>query len=861
MPLTPGEKLGPYEIQSLLGKGGMGEVYKAHDPRLRRDVAIKTSATQFSERFDREARAIASLNHTNVCHLYDVGPNYIVMELVEGETLAGAMTFDEALPVIRQLIDGIEAAHEKNIIHRDLKPANIKITHEGVVKILDFGLAKATEVWSAGDPGESPTLTMGATVAGTILGTAAYMSPEQAKGKQVDKRADIFSFGVVVYELLTGKSPFKGETVVESLGAILNKDPDWTPIPARAQRLLRCCLQKDRKSRLASISDARLILDEPVAVAAEPVTIIQKEPASKLPWLAAAAAVFAMAAYTFYPRPAPPVAEAVRFTIAPPEGSTLTPYRSQGAQAVVSPDGRYLVVVAEASDGSTARRLWLRPLGSQTAQQLDQTDGAFDPFWSPDSKNIAFFAEGKLKRIAVSGGSPINVCDAGSPEGGSWSEDGIILLSPGNAGLQRVAASGGVPAPVTNLATGEREHRHPQFLPGGKRFLYVVSGGSKPGLYLQALGSNQRTFLLETGRALAASGYVLYWRDNTVLAQPFDWDALKPVGEPLSVTDDVRGSSNNGRDAFSVSATGVLAYRGGGNLGTNRYRWYSREGKPDATGLELAAYGAVELSPDNKRAVVERATADGTDLWLVEFPGGTLSRLTSDPGAERWPTWSPDSRRIAFDRKDGIHQMLIGSGKATPVYPDLHTIETWSPQGFLVYTGIGTGGPTSRISLFAAPEETAVKPLDPKPRHLIEEKYAMDDVRVSPDGKWVAYLSQESGGPEIWVASFPEFTARRKISTGRGIAPLWRGDGKELIYFGGDDSFMSVEVKTGAGFEAGVPKPLFKPAGASVLSLQQILYAITYDGKRFFVRENPNAGAAEIEPVHVVLNWPALLGK
>jgi len=840
----------------------MGEVYKAHDSRLRRDVAIKTSATQFSERFDREARAIASLNHTNVCHLYDVGPNYIVMELVEGETLAGPMTFDEALPIIRQLIDGIEAAHEKNIIHRDLKPANIKITPDGIVKILDFGLAKATEV-AAADSVESPTLTMGATVAGTILGTAAYMSPEQAKGKQVDKRADIFSFGVVVYELLTGKSPFKGETVVESLGAILNKEPDWTPIPARAQRLLRCCLQKDRKLRLASISDARLILDEPVAVAAEPVTIIQKEPASKLPWIVGAAAVLAMATYTFYPRPAPPTAEAVRFTIAPPEGSTLTNNRGQGAQAVVSPDGRYLVFVADTlgSDGGTSRRLWLRPLGSQTAQQLDKTDGTVDPFWSPDSKNIAFFAEGKLKRIAVSGGSPINVCDVGSSEGGAWSEDGVILFSSGNVGLYRVAASGGVPSPATNLATGEREHRHPQFLPGGKRFLYVVLGGSKPGLYLQESGSNQRTFLLETGRALVASGYLLYWRDNTVLAQQFDWDALKPVGEPLSVTDDVRGSPTNGRNAFSVSATGVLAYRGGGNLGANRYRWYSREGKPDATGLELAAYGAVELSPDNKRAVVERGTNDGGDLWLVDFPGGTLSRLTSDPGSERFATWSPDSRRIAFDTQKGIHQMLIGSGKATLVYPNLHNIETWSPQGFLVYTGIGTGGVTNRISLFAAPEETAVKPLDPKPRHLIEEKYAMDDVRVSPDGKWVAYLSQESGGPEIWVASFPEFTARRKISMGRGIAPLWRGDGKELIYFGGDDSFMSVEVKTGAGFEAGVPKPLFKPAGASVLNLQQIFYAITNDGKRFFVRENPNAGATEIEPVHVVLNWPALLGK
>jgi eukaryotic-like serine/threonine-protein kinase len=855
MALAPGDTLGPYQIVASIGKGGMGEVFKARDTRLNRDVAIKVSAERFSERFEREARVIASLNHPNICTLYDVGPNYLVMEFIEGESPKGPLPLETVLSYARQMADAFDCAHEKAITHRDLKPANLKITPDGVLKVLDFGLAKVGQTRTEAPSQDSPTLTMGMTEVGMILGTAAYMAPEQAKGKVVDKRADIWAYGVVLYELSTGKRLFKGEDVGDILASVLKEHPDFDLVPEMLRPLLKSCLEKDPKRRLRDIADAMTLVGQALSPAAPR----QAESLSyRIVAAVATVVALALAAWTFYPRPAPPRPEAVRFTLPPAKGTTLTVNRREGSDQALSPDGRYVAFLAES--GGT-RSLWVRALGSQAAQQLDKTEAAIDPFWSPDSKNIAFYAGGKLKRIAVAGGSPISICDATSVEGGTWLQqasadgqtDGVILFAPSQASpILRVPASGGVPSPVTKLAQGEAGHLFPQFLPDGKRFLFFANGGVRPGIYVQALGSGERSFLLATrGRAsFAPPDYVLFMSDNNLLAQHVDWDALNPLGEPVLVTDEVRTAGP--RNSFSVSSTGALVYRAGSGAQV-QYRWFTRDGKPEGMGLTLGDYEAIDLSPDNKRAVVERSG----DLWLIEFPGGVLSRLTSDKATEEDAVWSPDSRRIAFRRagdKPGIYQMLIGSGKDTLVHPGSNSLEAWTRDGLLLTNGRHT------VALLPAPKEDAAGPLTEKPRTLLEVQYNVDQLRVSPDGKWVAYMSTESGNQEMWVAAFPGFTDRRKVSVGGARAPLWRADGKELIFDSQPDNFTAVDVKTGVTFEAGSPKILFKmPAGSG--SNARLYYAITNDAKRFLVRTTGGDGGGEVEPLQVILNWPALLGK
>ena len=463
MPLDPGARLGPYEILGPLGAGGMGEVYTARDSRLHRDVAIKIAGEAFTERFAREALAIAALNHTNICHLYDVGPDYLVMELVEGESPRGPLTFDEALPLIRQLIDGIEAAHERHIVHRDLKPANIKVTPDGILKILDFGLAKATDPDAArADPANSPTLA--ATQHGVIVGTSAYMAPEQARGRPADQRADIWAFGVIVYELLTGMKPFPGETTIEILGAVLNREPDLSAAPVRAHQLLRWCLEKDRKKRLQAIGDARRLLEEaPVAN-----VMVTREPLWWLGWVAAALTLVAGfgAAWILKPASETPL---MSFEISAPEGTTFGPVGSAPA-AVVSPDGTEVVLVARGHDGKAM--LWLRPLGSNTARVIPGTEAAARPFWAADSRAIGFFASGKLKRVALDGGQPQVLGDA--PAGnGSFTADGAVVFADFNRSLQ-ITAPGKPPATLFDLdrTRGEIAQSGPQVLPDGRHVLY-----------------------------------------------------------------------------------------------------------------------------------------------------------------------------------------------------------------------------------------------------------------------------------------------------------------------------------------------------------------------------------------------------
>ena len=581
--MKPGDRIGPYEILGLIGKGGMGEVYRARDPRLNRDVAIKVSNAQFTERFSREARAIAALNHTNICHLYDVGPDYLVMEYVEGQDLRGPMDFADALPIIQQLIDGIEAAHEKNIVHRDLKPANIKITPEGVVKILDFGLAKAMEPVSAssdGNPENSPTLTMGATAAGTILGTAAYMAPEQAKGKTADKRSDIWSFGVIVYEVLTGKRLFQGESAVEILSGVLNKEPDISAAPMRVRKLLSWCLEQDRKRRLQSIGDARRLLEE-----SESGTATAPAPASRSGWAAWLAVIGCTAAVSMASwmllRPVP-LPEVTRFEIHAPEGSKLP----LGTPAP-SPDGRTIAYTVTEKDGVT--RIHVRPMDSTESRALPGTENAVHPFWSPGGRSLAFVADNVLKRIDLAGGPARALTPVIAPWHGSWNQDDIILFGGPGRVVMQVYADGGVAALVARPEDkkGESSVGFSYFLSDGKRFLDGVShADERNSIELASLGSFERkTVIPDAGSAPilahAPSGktYLLYLRDASLVAQEFD-----------EASGTVRGSSAN-----LVSEVGRVAF-----LGTCP-RWASRPAvfsptKPEGARVKGSWLGSTGLA-------------------------------------------------------------------------------------------------------------------------------------------------------------------------------------------------------------------------------------------------------------------------
>jgi serine/threonine protein kinase len=583
--LSASDKLGPYEILALIGKGGMGEVYRARDPRLNRDVAIKISNAQFTERFTREARAIAALNHTNICHLYDVGPDYLVMEYVEGQDLRGPMDIEDALPIIQQLIDGIEAAHEKNIVHRDLKPANIKITPEGVVKILDFGLAKAMEPPSDNsNPENSPTLTMGATVAGTILGTAAYMAPEQAKGKTADKRSDIWSFGVIVYEMLTGKRLFQGESAVEILSGVLNQEPDINAAPVRVHRLLRWCLEKDRKQRLASISDARRLLVEN-----EPTSASDAPSRSRFGWVAWGLAVsgctaaVSLAAWMFL-RPVP-LPEVTRFEIHAPEGNTLP----LGPPAP-SPDGRTIAYTLTGKDGVT--RIHVRSMDSTESRVLPGTERARRAFWSPDGRSLAFVADDNLKRIDLAGGSAHALTQTSATFQGSWNRDGVILFGGASLITAQIPDDGGVAAPVAKLdeKKGETGVAFPDFLSDGKRFLVLV--GHRDGrnsIELASLGSLERTIVIPDS-ALSApilaptpggKTYLLYLRDTSLVAQEYDEASGKVRGSAVVLVGDIgRVGGGGARPAAGVSPTGILAYQNGnGASQSGELAWFDRSGK------------------------------------------------------------------------------------------------------------------------------------------------------------------------------------------------------------------------------------------------------------------------------------------
>ncbi len=901
-----GTRLGPYAIAAKLGEGGMGEVYRAHDSKLKRDVAIKVLPAAFVAeperlaRFEREAQLLAQLNHSNIAQIYGMetsGESHaLVMELVEGPTLAerleqGALPLGESLLFARQIAEALEEAHEKGIVHRDLKPQNVKLTGEGKVKVLDFGLAKAMDPTSASSlsPGDlarsptlmnSPTLTAAGTQLGVILGTAAYMAPEQARGKPVDKRADIWSFGVVLWEMLSGKALFAADTVPDTLARVLTREPDLAALPAEVpaaiRRLLRRCLERNPKNRLHDIADARIVLEDVVSGKAgesdaAPAGASDAAPGRpRLPWvLAASTALATVVAVTLAliqlrsPRGEP--ARALRLQVTPPESSTPT---NRGGFFALSPDGRYLVMVE-------AGELWVRPLDEVTPRRIEGIEGATYPFWSPDSAWIGFFEGGELRKVAREGGRPQRICAAPDGRGGSWSPEGVILFSDrfGDNGLSRVSAQGGTPTAVTETAgrAGNEVHRYPQFLPDGKSFLFLdlapspeVSGvyvgrqeGGKPERVLE--GSDQALYAQATSQG---GGVLFYRREKTLLAQRFDLASRRTHGEAIPVADGVGLSANTGSGAFSVSDAGLLAY-GGDVAVSSELVWFDRSGKRgERLGSDNGAAGEIlglSLAPGGRR--VAFGLGSPPDVYLQTLPGGEPSRFTFGP-APGWldPIWSPDGAEIAYATQDlaglpayelrrrradraGADEILISSRQA--IYP-----WDWSPDGRSMLYSDWDGdlwllplvGERKPVAYAAAPGN---------------QVYA----QFSPDGRWVAFASDEQGQFEVFVATVPESGALWQISSGGGTMPRWRRDGRELYFRANSGALMAVELGSGPGTAAieqrAAPQPLFQgipsPGNSPIFT-----YAPTEDGQRFLVA---TARKGAHLPITLLVNWPTALGR
>ena len=839
MELKPGDKLGPYEIVSAIGRGGMGEVWKARDPRLNRDVAIKTSRLGFSGRFKTEAQTIAALNHPNICTLFDVGPDYLVMEYIEGPTMAdrirkGAIPLDEVLLLAKQMADALEAAHEKGIVHRDLKPANVKIRPDGSVKVLDFGLAK-----SAAEPVEltsdSPTLM---SMSGMILGTAGYMSPEQARGQESDKRADIWAFGVVLYEMLTTKRLFDGATISDSLAAILTREADLTVAPEKTRRLLASCLEKDPRKRLRDIGDWARQLEITERVASAP----SQSQLGKAGWVAAVAlGLLAVAAIYF--RGAKAEVPETRVDI-------VTPTTSQPGSLALSPDGRRIAYVAS---GDGARRLWVRSLDSTSPQPLPGADGASSPFWSPDGRSLGFFADLKLKRIDLAGGQPQTLAEAPTSTGqGSWSTEGVILFNPGQyTSLFRVPASGGRAVPATKLEKGQSFHRAPRFLPGGKQFLFTIIGADSA-IWLGSLdgGEPRRIATIGIGAdsegEFIAPGWLVRARQGILVAQRFDAASGQLSGEPVSLAQAVGVDQVTLAGAFSVSPFGI-AWRAGGG-GRKQLMWFNRAGQ------SVGTFGAAsdsnlffpELSPDGKRVAITRGPVGSGDIWLQE--GTRSSRFTFDPADDRYIVWSPDGERVVFaSSRTGNYDLYLknanGSGSEDVLLhsPDNKRPNSWSPDGrFLLYSTDENNG------------DLIVLPLtgDRKAFPFLSTPFNERQGAFSPDGKWVAYASNESGRNEVYVRPFPTPGGQWQISTSGGDAPRWRADGKELYYMASDGKLMAVAVAQGAAFAPGTPEALFQTLVS--VGVQKPNYDVARDGR---ILVNTELSETANEPIHLLLNW------
>jgi serine/threonine protein kinase len=886
--LAPGTRLGPYEVTVQIGAGGMGEVYRATDTNLKRAVAIKVLPSSVSadperqSRFQREAEVLATLNDPHIAQIYGVekagGTLALVMELIEGPSLAdriakGPIPLDEVLPIGKQIAEALETAHEQGIIHRDLKPANIKVRGDGTVKVLDFGLAKALDpvgVSRSANLSMSPTITTPAmTQAGIILGTAAYMAPEQARGKTVDRRADIWAFGVVLFEMLSGRRAFDGDDLSITLASVLKTEPDWQTLPSATpvgiRGLLRRCLEKDPKRRLQAIGEARVQIENLLSGAAEesvPVTSARPSPNSRagLAWALSAAAfiavvsVAAIAAWLWWARPSAEPAK-VSFDI-------ITESSGSPNQIALSPDGTRLAAAVNSPKGLG---IWLRRLDDVSGQVLAGTvgiGGSPMPFWSPDSRSLAFFGLGKLNTIDLSGGPAVPLCDAPNPRGGTWNRDGWILFAPSDGPLFKCRTTNAVPLQVTALdrARGDLAHQHPKFLPDGVHFIFLVVS-TKPentGVYLGALNSQDTKQLVASNEmgVFAAPDHLLFMRGAAVMAQRFDTRQLKLEGDPFPVAQDVGISqTGNGVAGIAASDTGVLAYRSG-NLLDRVLRWVDRTGKPLGDVGEPGSRVNVALAPGGERLAETRVQGAASDIWITNLLRGGDQRFTFGPSRQDHAIWSPDGRHIVF--------AAVGDGAA----PDLYLGEPGSKaQAELLWKSESSKFPTDwssdgRYILYTEVKNSYdvwVLPLsgDKKPFPFLNTATSESWGRFSPDGQWVAYISTETGPPQVYVQAFPHGGHKEQVSITTGVDTHWRSDGRELFYVTLDPAAIwAVDVLTtnDTTFKAGVPHKLFDAVGIYRGS-SVTLYDVTRDGQRFLLNTSNTATSFANRPIRVVVNW------
>jgi Tol biopolymer transport system component/predicted Ser/Thr protein kinase len=825
--VTVGTHIGPYEILGLLGAGGMGEVYRARDTRLKREVALKVLPEAFANdpgrmaRFQREAEVLAAINHPNIAHVYGLEERAIVMELVEGETLAGPLAIDTALEYARQIAEALEYAHEKGVIHRDLKPANVKVTPEGQVKVLDFGLAKAIEnqAGAAGDPASSPTLTVGATRVGTILGTAAYMSPEQAAGKAADRRSDIWSFGAVLYEMLAGKRAFDGESVSETLASVLKVEPDWDALPTATlgsiRNLLRRCLKKDRRQRLQSIGDARIAIEEALSGASQETALAQPAvPKRRSLVLSVLAAVIGFAlivlgtalwrATRTVDRPL------VRLNV------DLGPDAAAGQyiSAVLSPDGTRLIYFAAGSDGN--RRLATRLLDQPKATTLAGTEGAEWPFFSPDGQWIGFFAERKMKKISVQGGAAVTLCDAVLPFGASWGEDGNIIWAraatgllntpfASKGGLWSVPGTGGAPQALTDPADkGEWSHRWPQILPGGKSVLFTANAGqADEAIDVLSLKTHQWTTVQRGGHfgRYLQSGHLVYLHQDTLFAAPFHLASLQVTGTPEPLLQDLVGNPADGSGPFTFARTGAFVYSAGRAQNPGwQIAWLDSSGNLKPLVNTPGPYYTPHISPDGKRLAVSVGSTPTFDIWVYDLERENMSRLTTTGQNNRAPIWTPDGRHIAFTCQLPGGQSICwiradGAGEMQPLLQTKYApvAFSFSPDGRRLAFWYNASGRSER-GIWTLPLDLS-DPDHPKagnPELFMGTEFNEIHPVFSPDGRWIAYASDSSGALEIYVRPFPGPGSQWQVSVGGGYVPMWSHDGR-LFYETNENRIMVVD--------------------------------------------------------------------
>ncbi len=892
MPLAAGTHLGPYEIVGPLGSGGMGEVYRARDTRLDRTVAIKILPAQFSsdpvrkQRFEREAKTISTLNHPHICVLYDVGHqdgiDYLVMECVEGETLAkrlekGPLPVEQVLKYGAQIADALDKAHRSGVVHRDLKPGNVMLTATGA-KLLDFGLAKPAAPLTSAAMFTAVTQDSPVTEQGAIVGTFQYMSPEQVEGKELDGRSDIFSLGAVLYEMLTGLRAFEGKSQLSVASAILEKEP--APItttkpltPPALDRCIRRGLVKEPERRWQNAGDLASELQwiaEGGSQAGVPREVSGSRRRREIILGATAAVLIAALALTL-PftisrwRETPSPGATLRFFVSPPENIAFE------SGMALSPDGRQLVFAARSGTGT---QLWLRPLDVLEAHLLPGTQNAWQPFWSPDARYLAFFADGKLKKMDVASGAVQTLCDAPDPRGGSWSRSGVIVFAPTfNSVLYQIPEEGGEASPITTLDNkkGETGHRFPRFLPDGRHFLffhYYQQLARKP-ISVGSLNSKDQKQIFESASMVeyAPPGYLIYVRERTLVAQRFDarnlrvFGAVIPLAEGIGVEGETTGNIT-GRAAFTTSQSGMLAYRNGEATRT-QLTWYDRKGKVLGTVGPRGDHDTPAISPDGKSAVVSRQNpGEGRSIWVYDVTRETQSRLTFEPSLDNAsPVWSADGSRIIYSSNRG------------GLFDFYWKLSNGAAKEELLYGSDGNKFPSDvshdgRYLIFVQDNarrghfELWVLPLtgDHKPWPYLQTEFDLNSAVFSPDGHWVAYVSPESGRSEVFVQGFPETGAKFQISNGGADCPVWRADGKELFYIGADNKIMAVPVESGAGFRAGVPQALFPaPVRGFIVTGSRTEISVSRDGQKILV--NALQEESIRAPITVVANWDGELRK